>query len=110
MWWIVTTTVLLLGIVIVTGAQPAERVARVGYLVEGTSGPDPAGRRLEDGLRDHGYAPGTNVVIERRFAEGRMELLPDLIADLVRVPVDVIVTPSERTAVAKQVTTTIRSA
>ncbi len=89
-------------------AQQAARVPRVGILSEGDSGPDPTRKVFEDGLREHGYVSGTNVVIERRFAEGRLERLAELAAELVRLPVDVIVAPSERGAVAaKQATTAI---
>jgi putative tryptophan/tyrosine transport system substrate-binding protein len=63
---------------------------------------------FEDGLRDLGYVPGRNVVIEYRFADGKLERLPQLAQDLVRLKVDVIVTGSNPHVVAaKQATTTI---
>jgi putative ABC transport system substrate-binding protein len=43
-------------------------------------------------LREHGYVEGKNIVIEYRYAEGKLERLPDLAAELVRLKVDVIVT------------------
>ena len=89
-------------------AQQTHKVPRVGILSEGDSGPSPTRERFEGGLREHGYVPGTDVVLERRFAEGRLERLADLAAELVRGGVDVIVAPSERGAMAaKRSTTTI---
>ena len=106
---IATIALLLLVASIGTGAQQPQKLPRVGYLVEGESGaPDPSGARLEDGMREHGYAPGTNVVLERRYAGGRQERLAAVAADLVRLKVEVIVAPSERAAVAaKQATSEI---
>jgi putative ABC transport system substrate-binding protein len=49
-------------------------------------------RALNEGLRDLGYVEGRNLVFERRYADGRLERLPDLAAELVRLRVDVIVT------------------
>ena len=43
-------------------------------------------------LRELGYVEGKNIVIEHRYAEGKLERLPDLAAELVRLKVDVIVT------------------
>jgi len=90
-------------------AQPAGKVARIGCLLgaarEQTSDLMNA---FEDGLRDLGYVPGRNVVIEYRFADGKLERLPQLAQDLVRLKVDVIVTGSNPHVVAaKQATTTI---
>jgi len=60
------------------------------------------------GLRDLGWVDGRNIVIEHRSAEGNVDRLPDLAADLVRVKVDVILTGSTPAAVAaKNVTGTI---
>ena len=63
---------------------------------------------FEDGLRSLGYRVGENVVIEYRFADGEMERLPALAADLVRLGVDIIVTGSNpNTVAAMKATTTI---
>jgi putative ABC transport system substrate-binding protein len=90
-------------------AQQAGEVARIGYLLgaarEQTS---PLVKAFQDGLRDLGYVPGRNVVIEYRFADGKPERLPQLAQDLVRLKVDVIVTGSNPHVIAaKQATTTI---
>jgi putative ABC transport system substrate-binding protein len=63
---------------------------------------------FREGLRELGYVEGKNIIIEYRYGEGRMERLPGLAADLVRLKVDIIVTggrPSTRAA--KQATSTI---
>ena len=75
-------------------AQQGGKVFRIGIL--GTSPPtDPASPRLWgvffQRLRELGYVEGQNLVVERRFSEGKAERLPDLAADLVRLKVDVIV-------------------
>jgi putative tryptophan/tyrosine transport system substrate-binding protein len=65
-------------------------------------------RAFEEGLRSLGYRVGENVVIEYRFADGELERLPALAADLVRLGVDVIVTGSNPNTVAvMKATTTI---
>ena len=70
-------------------AQPA-KIARVGILRTG-SPPDPLVDAFAQGLRELGYVQGSNIILEYRWAEGKNERLPDLVADLVRLPVDVIV-------------------
>jgi len=93
-------------------AQPVGKVYRIGYL--GNSLPSmPDGARFHEvfrqGLRERGWVEGGNLAIEWRFAEGKMDRLPGLAAELVRLKVDVIVTavgaPAARAA--KQATTTI---
>src|SRR6266705_1641561 len=71
-------------------AQQAAKIARIGYL----AGDLATGRHLQEaflqGLRDLGYVEGRNVVIEYRDAEGKLERLPTLAAELVALKVDVI--------------------
>jgi putative ABC transport system substrate-binding protein len=63
---------------------------------------------LLEGLRELGYAEGQNLVIERRDAQGKLERLPNLATELVRLRVNVIATSSTRAAiVAKHATETI---
>jgi putative tryptophan/tyrosine transport system substrate-binding protein len=65
-------------------------------------------KALEEGLRSLGYRVGENVVIEYRFANGELERLPTLAAELVRLGVDVMVTASNaNTVAAMKATTTI---
>ncbi len=91
-----------------SGAQP-EKVYRIGYLLTAAREQQAhLAKAFEDGLRDLGWVPGRNVVIEYRFADGRLERLPQLAQDLVRLKVDVIVTGSNPHVIAvKQATTTI---
>ncbi len=74
-------------------AQQAAKIPRVGVLRPGNSPPGDFGQReaFEGGLRDLGWTPGTSILIEYRYAEGKAERLPELAAELVRLPVDVIV-------------------
>src|SRR5262252_9938287 len=87
-------------------AQPAANVARIGWL--GFGGPSSRTEAFLQGLRDLGYVEGRNVVVEYRSAEGKLEHLPTLAAELVSLKVDVIVTQSTVAALAaKQATRTI---
>jgi putative tryptophan/tyrosine transport system substrate-binding protein len=89
--------------------QPAGRVYRVGYLGIVSREQTPLlTRALEEGLRSLGYRVGENVAIEYRFANGELERLPALATELVRLGVDVIVTPfNPSTVAAMKATTTI---
>ena len=89
--------------------QPAGRVYRVGYIsIASREQQLHHFKAFEEGLRSLGYRVGENVVIEYRSANGEMEALPALVADLVRLGVDVIVTGANASTVAAtKVTTTI---
>src|SRR4051812_38630965 len=72
--------------------QPGGRVYRLGYLsVVSREQALHFYKPFEEGLRSLGYRVGENVVIEYRFANSRMERLPELAADLVRLGVDIII-------------------
>jgi putative ABC transport system substrate-binding protein len=72
-------------------AQPAGTIARIGYLAADLASANPRFREgFRQGLRDLGYVEGRNVVIEYRDAEGKLERLPALAAELVALKVDVI--------------------
>jgi ABC-type uncharacterized transport system substrate-binding protein len=90
--------------------QPTGRVYRVGYLPIGSprSYAPYAIKAFEEGLRRLGYRVGENVAIEYRLADGQIERLPALAADLVRLGVDIIVTGfNPITEAAMKATTTI---
>ena len=65
-------------------------------------------RPFTKGLRHHGWIEGQNLTIEYRWAEGRYERLPDLAADLARLPLDAIFAVNTPTALAMQRTGTTR--
>ena len=90
-------------------AQQAGKVARIGYVgVSSASAVPHADEAFRHGLRDLGYVEGQNIAIEYRWAEGQLDRLPDLAAELVRLKVDVIVASSTPTALAaKNATRTI---
>src|SRR5207245_7829633 len=54
----------------------------------------PATEGFQQGLREFGYVEGHNIIVEWRFAEGQVERLPGLAAELVRLQVDIIVAPN----------------
>ena len=89
-------------------AQQAGKVPRIGFLFYGSPGPSPEIDAFRLGLSELGYVEGQNITIEYRFASGRVERLPELAAELVRLKPDVIVTPGTPASVAaKQATSAI---
>ena len=91
-------------------AQQAAKVARIGYLSPHLATSPHLREAFRQGLRDLGYVEGRNLVIEYRDAEGKVERLPALAAELVALKVDVIVTEGGNTAAplaAKQATGTL---
>jgi ABC-type uncharacterized transport system substrate-binding protein len=76
-------------------AQPAARVYRLGILAP-TAAPTPSEQNvavilIPKALREMGYVPARDLVLEARYADGRLDRLPDLARELVRLRVDVIV-------------------
>jgi putative tryptophan/tyrosine transport system substrate-binding protein len=73
-------------------ARAQERkVARIGALYIGIADEESFKRELREGMREQGYVEGRDVAFEFRSAEGKLDRLPDLAAELVRQNVDVIV-------------------
>jgi putative ABC transport system substrate-binding protein len=90
---IITLILSILAMALAATAQPAGKVYRIGRL---STGSPPAGLNLSleafrQGLRDLGYVEGRNMLIESRYAEGQEDRCPALAAELVRLPVDVLV-------------------
>ena len=82
----------LLAAPLVAEAQQAAKVARVGVLSPGSPFvPSDVFGAFRQGLRDLGYVEGRNLAIEWRFAAGHDERLPELVAELLQLNVDVIV-------------------
>src|SRR5688500_19422770 len=92
----------------VQGQQPT-KIPRIGYV--STVSPAANATRIEalrQGLREPGYAEGKNIVIEWRYAEGKVDRLQSLAAQLVRLKVDLTITgASEPTRAPKELTRTI---
>src|SRR5262245_35267886 len=87
-------------------AQPPAQDPRIGVLL--FSGPDsPAVEAFRQGLRAHGWVEGQNLAIAWRYADGQAERLPALAEDLVRLPVDVLVTHGLTIRPAQHATQTI---
>src|SRR5258705_11265753 len=87
--------------------QPAGRVYRLGYFaITSRERSLHLMKAFEEGLRKLGYRVGENVVIEYRFANGEMERLPALAADLARLGGDIIVSWNNATTVAAMKATT----
>ena len=101
---------------LVAEAQQTGKVYRVGLIANATplsemAGPEPLNpgtRAFVQGLRTLGYVEGQNLILERRSSEGRDERFGDIVAELVRLKADVIVTRSDAMArAAKSETTTV---
>src|SRR5262245_63824469 len=108
-----TILILLVGLALesvhVAEGQQAGKIFRIGYLDNSTA----AGiavflEAFRQELSKLGWIEGKNITIEYRFAEQKLERLPELAADLVRLKVDLIVTSGGTTPVAaKKATSTI---
>jgi putative tryptophan/tyrosine transport system substrate-binding protein len=108
-WSSILVAAMLLAIAVLADGQQPKKVPRIGYL-SGTSFSVNSARveAFRQGLHELGYVEGKNIVIEWRYAEGKLDRLPALAAELVRLKVDVIVAsapPPIRSA--KQATATI---
>jgi putative ABC transport system substrate-binding protein len=89
-------------------AQPPTHVYRIGYLLGTTRAQEPSLEAFLEAMRALGYVEGQNLVMEYRGAAGQYERFPALAAELVRLPVDVLLVMLTPAALAaKQATTTI---
>jgi putative ABC transport system substrate-binding protein len=82
-----------LTMVSVAQAQQGVNISRVGY-VSTVGSPDANFEELRRGLRDLGYGEGKNIAFEYRAAQGKAELIPGFIAELVQMKVDLIFCPN----------------
>ena len=80
----------------IVNAQPAGKIARIGILADFNS---PQLEALRQGLRDHGYIEGQNLLIEYRYVEGKRDHVPGLVAELLGLKIDLIVTLGPMTPV-----------
>lgn len=105
LWW--TSRQGMLVVPHAAHVQPAGKVPKIGVMMSSSATADV--RQFEafsQGLCALGYIEGQNIAIERRFADGRLERLPALAAELATLHVDVFVVNVNRVAEAVQQTTT----
>ena len=90
-------------------AQQPKKVSRIGYLSSGSSSGSVASlEAFHQGLRESGYVEGKTIIIEYRWAEGKLDRLPELATELVNLGVDIIVTTGTPPVLAaKRATSTI---
>jgi len=106
----ILVVVLLLTVAAVAKAQQPKKIPRIGFVL-GSGDANKPGPRVEafrQGLRDLGYIEGKNILVEYRYIEGNQDRIPGLVAELVQLKVDVLVSanfPAIRAA--KQATKTI---
>jgi len=99
---------ILLVLIQSVGAQQPARVARIGFLSNSSSAFPGRIQAFRQGLRDLGYVEGKNIVIEWRYAEGKLDRHTALAAELVNLHVDLIVSGGPTsTRFLKKATTTI---
>jgi len=98
---------LLLALSVPAEAQQAKKVPRVGFLIAGHPPGEVPIKSLAQGLRQLGWIEDQTIAFEARFAEAKLERLPELAAELVRLNVDVIVVGSGAEHAAKQASRSI---
>jgi len=104
--FVVTITLIIVATAFTAGAQQPKKAPTIGILT--LTSDDSMARVVRQGLRELGYVEGQNIVIEHRFAEGKVDRLPDLAAELVRLKVDIIVARTTPVVqAAKNATSTI---
>jgi putative ABC transport system substrate-binding protein len=87
---------------LVAGAQQRGRVPRVGFVWDGAPGRLESLPGLRQGLEDRGYVLGRTLLLEERYAYGNVGRVPDLIAELLALKVDVLAIPGTVTSRAAQ--------
>ncbi len=89
---------LMLGLIatpLAGAAQPTRRPYRIGVVHAAFAPNHPAVEGLKSGLEKLGFGEGRDVTFEIRFTEGKIEIMPTAVADLIRVGVDLIFTSGE---------------
>jgi putative ABC transport system substrate-binding protein len=100
----------LFALCVPASAQQAKKVPRIGFLSAVSSASIPRNRieAFQQGLRELGYVEGKNIIIEYRYADGKQDRLKEIVAELLRLKVEVIVTGGPTaTRPAKEATSTI---
>jgi putative ABC transport system substrate-binding protein len=106
---VITVCVLLVSLCSSADAQQTVKISRIGVLISGTSSvAKPRIQAFQQRLGELGYVEGKNITIEQRYAEGNVQIVPDLTDELIRLKPDVFVTDTSRaTQAAKNATKTI---
>src|SRR5262249_9956708 len=101
--------VVMLALGVTAEAQQPKKVPRIGYLSPTDAATDSArAEAIRLALRELGHIEGQNIITDYRYAEGKLDRLPDLAAELVRLKVDIIVVGGDiPTRAAKNATKTI---
>ena len=81
-----------LAVAVGAAAQQSKRIPRIGYVA--TTAPDtPNNLAFRQGLRDFGYVEGKNILVDDRYAEGKAERISRLVAELLQLKIDILVSP-----------------
>jgi putative ABC transport system substrate-binding protein len=103
---LILVAVILPAVAVIAEAQQPKKFHRIGILRSGSASSDlyaPQNKIIDEGLRERGYIDGKNLLIEYRYADSKLERLPDLARELVGLRVDVLViSPSPETVRAAQ--------
>ena len=105
----ILVVVVLVAVAVIAEAQQPAKVGKIGWLSIGSdSGPGSTIRAIPAELRALGYVEGKNIAFDYRYADNKLDRLPALADELVRLKVDVLVTPGTPAAIAaKNATRTI---
>ena len=106
---ILTLSVMLFALCRSAEAQQPTKISRTGRLAIASQSAESACiEAFRNGMRDLGYVEGKNIVVEWRFADGKLDRLPAQAAELVRLKLEIIVSAgSTPTRAAKEATSTI---
>src|SRR5918996_2297413 len=103
----ILVVVAVLGVGVIAEAQQPKNVPRIGYL-RAEKAPEVDIEGFRQGLREHGYVEGKNIIVEYRWANGNEVKLRSLVSELIGLKVDLIVTSAPAaTQAAKEATKTI---
>jgi ABC-type uncharacterized transport system substrate-binding protein len=110
LFWLLTTV--LVTTVSSAQAQQPKKVPRIGFLsgrsAPNPTNPDPSGEAFRRGLRDLGYIQGKNILVDYRYADGTLDRITGLVAELLELNVDILVSPTgPAIRAAKEATKTI---
>jgi putative ABC transport system substrate-binding protein len=90
-WSLFLVTAVLFAVAVMAEAQQATKVPRIGYIAALPEGPRANLEAFQRGLRDLGYIEGKNILVEVRYAEGNLDRFPNIVAELMQLKVDVLV-------------------